>query len=75
MSHYHPASYEAEARIRQSNKLQYARQHRQLQAARASRPQTPPGPSFLARIVARLVTALEGPKMKRAPSRSPGPSH
>jgi len=37
MAHYHPVSYEVEGRIRQGEKLDWARRRRQVQAAREGR--------------------------------------
>lgn len=58
MSHYHPVSYETEARIRQSEKLARAQRRRQAHAARTGRPHSRPGRSLLsnARHILATVT-------------------
>lgn len=58
MAHYHPVSYETEARIRQQEKLGRARRRRQAQAARAGRSHARPGLSILARLHGGLVTVV-----------------
>lgn len=64
MAHYHPVSYETEARIRQTEKLAHAHRDRQAHAARSGRPQPRPGRSLLSNArhilatVARALTPL-----------------
>ena len=62
MAHYHPESYQAEARIRQQEKLARARRERQAQLARGahSRPHSERSslPARLAQIVVTIMTAL-----------------
>lgn len=61
MAHYHPVSYEAEARIRQHDKLQSAGHHRQLKAVRAGRSPLRPALSLLALVRDGLLAIVNAP--------------
>jgi hypothetical protein len=58
MSHYHPHSYETEARIRQHDKLASARHHRRLKALRAGRSPLRPVLAVLSLLRDGLVATL-----------------
>lgn len=61
MSHYHPHSYETEARLRQQDKLASARHHRQLKALRAGRSPFRPALALLSLVRHGLVAILNAP--------------
>ena len=59
MAHYHPASYEAEGRIRQGEQLERARKAREAQAAQD-------GVSLLSRLRAVLAGLARDASRERA---------
>lgn len=68
MSHYHPHSYQTEARIRQQDKLASARHHRQLKALRTGRSPLRPALALLSLMrggLAAIVNALTSPSPGR----------